>query len=69
MTYLDKYPGCIGCPVIKYCGTMVSSTRLCHSYNDNLADSKSFMAVSNEMTKEEFDDYASNQIAMQLEVM
>lgn len=34
MTYLDKYPNCNGCPVIKYCGTMVGSTRLCHAYNE-----------------------------------
>ena len=34
MTYLDKYPSCLGCPVEKYCGTAVSSIRLCHSYND-----------------------------------
>ena len=31
MTYLDKYPHCVGCPVSKYCGTMVQSTRLCRS--------------------------------------
>lgn len=31
MTYLDKYPHCKGCPVHKYCGTMVQSTRLCKS--------------------------------------
>ena len=23
MRYLDKYPNCIGCPVKKFCGTMV----------------------------------------------
>ncbi len=37
MTYLDKYPNCINCPVEKYCGTVVSSIRLCHSYNDDVA--------------------------------
>ena len=32
MKYLDIYPECKGCPVAQYCGTMISSTRLCHSY-------------------------------------
>lgn len=32
MKYIDKYPGCAGCPHHKYCGTMVSSIRLCNSY-------------------------------------
>lgn len=32
MKYLDKYPDCLGCPVSKYCGTAVSSIRLCNSY-------------------------------------
>ena len=32
--YLDHYPDCIGCPVAKYCGTMVRSVRLCNSYID-----------------------------------
>ena len=35
MTYLDKYPHCVGCPVYKYCGTVVSSVKLCHSYEEN----------------------------------
>lgn len=35
MRYIDKYPNCNGCPVIKYCGTMVSCTRLCNSYDLN----------------------------------
>lgn len=34
MTYLDKYPHCEHCPVEKYCGTMVSSVRLCNSYKE-----------------------------------
>ena len=33
MTYYDKYH-CIGCPVEKYCGKMVSCTKLCHSYKE-----------------------------------
>lgn len=32
MTYLDAYPGCLGCPVSKWCGTAVSCYRLCNSY-------------------------------------
>ena len=34
MTYLDKYPECVGCPVSKYCGTMVGSIGLCNSYQE-----------------------------------
>lgn len=33
MRYLDKYKDCIGCPVSKWCGTAVSSTSLCNSYD------------------------------------
>lgn len=32
--YIDAYPGCVGCPVIKYCGTMVGSIRLYNSYQE-----------------------------------
>jgi hypothetical protein len=35
MRYLDKYPECHGCPVYKYCGTMVSSSRLYNSYEQD----------------------------------
>ena len=34
MTYYDKYQ-CINCPVDKYCGTVVSAIKLCHSLEDN----------------------------------
>lgn len=69
MRYIDKYPSCIGCPVAKYCGTAISSIRLCNSYN-NSQDSKSFMAVSSkEMTAKELDDYAEEQIRLSLEIM
>jgi hypothetical protein len=37
MTYLDKYPNCNGCPVIKYCGTAVSCIKLCHSLDDSMS--------------------------------
>jgi hypothetical protein len=36
MTYYDKYH-CINCPVDKYCGTVVSSIKLCHSLNDAIS--------------------------------
>lgn len=34
MKYLDKYPNCYRCPVEKYCGTVVSSIKLCNSYEE-----------------------------------
>ena len=37
---LDKHPHCIGCPVIKYCGTMVASTLLCATDNIGMVDTK-----------------------------
>ena len=40
MTYLDKYPNCLGCPVEEYCGTAIAATRLCHSYNDAIAENQ-----------------------------
>lgn len=38
---LDKYPNCVGCPVIKYCGTMVASTLLCATDNIGVVTAKS----------------------------
>lgn len=35
MTYLDKYPECVGCPVGRYCGTMIGNIRLYNSYQEN----------------------------------
>ena len=55
MSYLDKYPSCIGCPVSKYCGTMVGSIKLCNSYD--------------ETSIEEENAYAEEQIALSLEIM
>lgn len=57
MSYLDKYPCCIGCPVGKYCGTMVSSIRLCNSYNDSCADSVDSNSEESELGTEEYMDY------------
>ena len=34
MSYLDKYPNCMGCPVTKYCDTMIGSIKLCHSCDE-----------------------------------
>ena len=34
MKYIDKYKNCHECPVEDYCGTMVSSIRLCNSYEN-----------------------------------
>jgi hypothetical protein len=34
MKYIDKYKDCVGCPVSKYCGTMIGSIRLCNSYTE-----------------------------------
>lgn len=35
MSYLDEYPHCVGCPVSRYCGTMVGSIRLCNSHRED----------------------------------
>lgn len=32
--YIDVYKNCIGCPVHKYCGTMIGNIRLCNSYKE-----------------------------------
>ena len=59
MTYLDKYPNCIGCPVEKYCGTAVSSIRLCHSYNEDIAEKESSHVLTLSeapLTEEEIDE-------------
>lgn len=35
MKYRDIYKNCEGCPVAKYCGTVIGEIKLCNSYNDN----------------------------------
>ena len=55
MSYLSHYPNCIGCPVTKYCGTMVGSIKLCNSYD--------------EPSIEEIDAYTEKQIALSLEII
>ena len=69
MRYIDKYPNCIGCPVIKYCGTAVSSIRLCNSYKED--SNVSMIAVSSKdiTPKNALDEYAIEQIILQEEIM
>jgi hypothetical protein len=31
MKYIDIYKQCVGCPVSPYCGTVISSIKLCNS--------------------------------------
>lgn len=38
LRYLDVYKDCVGCPVKKYCGTMIGSIKLCNSYELNIKD-------------------------------
>ena len=47
MSYYEKYH-CNNCPVEKYCGTVVSCSKLCHSYNDDIAvkESASVLTMS-----------------------
>ena len=63
MKYLDKYPECSGCPVVNYCGTMISSSRLCNSYNDN--ESLLDFATDEELKEYYEDDKADYYIEMQ----
>ena len=73
MRYIDKYPNCIGCPVEKYCGTMVSSIKLCNSYTykEESSTNVSMVAVSSKdiTPKDALDDYAIEQITLQQEIM
>ena len=58
MRYIDVYPGCNGCPVEKYCGTMVGSIKLCNSYKE--PSSTSMLAISSkkeEPTPDEIAEY------------
>jgi len=62
MTYYDVYH-CINCPVEKYCGTMVSSTRLCHSYKEPDNEVKSVLTLSKATPKLE-EEYAEEKLGM-----
>lgn len=71
MTYKEKYPNCIGCPIDKYCGKAVAATR-CLFYDDGTSctNAKSLLAVSSTIKDDSsFDDYAAEQIALSLEIM
>ena len=65
MTYLDKYPNCNGCPVIQYCGTAVSSIRLCHSFNDSMShkEASHVLTLSKAAPKSE-EEYAEEKLGM-----
>lgn len=65
MTYLDKYPNCNGCPVIQYCGTAVSSIRLCHSFNDSMSHKEaSHVLTLSKATSDEEEEYVKGQLEM-----
>ena len=51
MSYIDKYPDCIGCPVSKYCGTMVGSIKLCHSCDDDTPSPVLVMSKSHSVSE------------------
>lgn len=61
MSYLDKYPQCIGCPVSKYCGTMVRSTRLCKSYQPEEYEEE----TQEDTDKEMYEDMVANDYLME----
>ena len=63
MTYLDKYPNCIGCPVEKYCGTMIGSIRLCHSYKEDTEEKTPVLTLSKATSKSE-EEYAEEKLGM-----
>jgi hypothetical protein len=66
MTYLDKYPNCINCPVDKYCGTVVGSIRLCHSYDDNIAEKEQshVLTLSKAASADNEEEYARERLEM-----
>lgn len=66
MTYLDKYPNCIGCPVSRWCGTAVGSIRLCHSYNEDIAEKESshVLTLSKAASDDPEEEYIEQMITM-----
>lgn len=69
MTYQDKYPNCINCPIEPYCGKAIGATR-CLSYKEpSDVSAKSLLALSSKADNTDFDDYAAEQIALSLESM
>lgn len=65
MTYYDKYH-CINCPVSKWCGTAVSSIRLCHSYNDDVAakETSHVLTLSESASNKVEEDYIEERMTM-----
>ena len=66
MTYLDKYPNCMGCPVSKWCGTAVGSIRLCHSYNEDIAakEPSHVLTLSKAASDDPEEEYIEQMITM-----
>ena len=62
MTYYEKYH-CISCPVEKYCGTVVGSIKLCHSYKEDEASSPVLTLSNNPSTMSE-SDYIEERLTM-----
>lgn len=62
MSYLDHYPNCIGCPVEKYCGTAVSSIRLCHSYDDSMSQKESAHTLTLSKAEDNEDEYIKEEL-------
>ena len=65
MTYYDKYH-CINCPVEEYCGTMVGSIKLCHSYNEDISEKEQphVLTLSKAASSITEEDYIEDQITM-----
>ena len=64
MTYLDKYPNCIGCPVSKWCGTVVGCIKLCHSYKEDEEDSSPVLTLAKNTSSVTEEDYIEEQLTM-----
>ena len=62
MSYLDHYPNCIGCPVEKYCGTAVSSIRLCHSYDDSMSQMENAHTLTLSKAEDSEDEYIKEEL-------
>ena len=62
MTFLDKYPSCIGCPVSKWCGTAVSSIRLCNSLEDSIKETEEDVVLEECIKEHQEQDYLNEQL-------
>ena len=54
MSYLDKYKECKYCPVVKYCGTMVSTMRLCNSYKKEENENNNDININYNMQQKKY---------------